>query len=376
MSLLDQYMQSPRLRQVDRIAVRASPEQAWQAVRHVDAYKIGFVRGLFALRQVPDALLAKLRGREPVRLTPTATIDEIAGPSNDFRLLCEVPGRGFAVGGVGNFWSPRIRFVHPTPEGFAAFAEPGNGKVVWGLEVASREGGGAWVSFEVRVSATDEESWRIFERYWLFIGQFSHAIRRAVMHMLKDELGRAPPVEERILAGDALLGEPRYVRTNSVLIEAPPGRVWPWLVQMGCGRGGWYALDLLDNGGKPSARHVHPEWQNLAPGDLLLATPDGSAAFGVLELEFERALVVGSPSLRSGGPKAPGHEPPFKMTWAFALEPIGSDATLLYSRVRADFEPSAAFWARYGWELLAHEVMQRAQLGSIKRLAENTPASD
>ena len=56
-------MPQPRLRQVDRIAVRASPEDAWLAIRHVDAYKIGFVRALFALRQLPDVVVAKLRGR-------------------------------------------------------------------------------------------------------------------------------------------------------------------------------------------------------------------------------------------------------------------------------------------------------------------------
>ena len=74
--------------------------------------------------------------------------------------------------------------------------------------------------------------------------------------------------------------------------------------------------------------------------------------------------------MRSGGPPASGKEPPFKMTWAFVLDPIGEDACLLGSRVRADFEPNATFWAKYGWELLAHEVMQRAELGNLKRLAE------
>ena len=52
--------------------------------------------------------------------------------------------------------------------------------------------------------------------------------------------------------------------TMAVTIEAPPDQVWPWLVQMGGDRGGWYSWDHLDNAGRPSAQEVHPEWQDLA----------------------------------------------------------------------------------------------------------------
>lgn len=54
--------------------------------------------------------------------------------------------------------------------------------------------------------------------------------------------------------------------TMAVTIDAPPEQVWPWLVQMGGDRGGWYSWDRLDNGGQPSARSVHPEWQDPAVG--------------------------------------------------------------------------------------------------------------
>ena len=55
----------------------------------------------------------------------------------------------------------------------------------------------------------------------------------------------------------------------AVTIDAPPDQVWPWLVQMGGDRGGWYSWDRLDNGGRPSATEVHPEWQDLAFGDYV-----------------------------------------------------------------------------------------------------------
>ena len=57
--------------------------------------------------------------------------------------------------------------------------------------------------------------------------------------------------------------------TMAVTIDAPPDQVWPWLVQMGGDRGGWYSWDHLDNAGRPSAQRVHPEWQDLAVGDYV-----------------------------------------------------------------------------------------------------------
>jgi proline iminopeptidase len=55
----------------------------------------------------------------------------------------------------------------------------------------------------------------------------------------------------------------------AVTIDVPPDQVWPWLVQMGGDRGGWYSWDHLDNGGRPSATQVHPEWQDLHVGDYV-----------------------------------------------------------------------------------------------------------
>ena len=55
--------------------------------------------------------------------------------------------------------------------------------------------------------------------------------------------------------------------TMAVTIGVPPDQVWPWLVQLGGDRGGWYSWDHLDNAGRPSADRVHPEWQDIALGD-------------------------------------------------------------------------------------------------------------
>jgi hypothetical protein len=57
--------------------------------------------------------------------------------------------------------------------------------------------------------------------------------------------------------------------TMAVTIDAAPDQVWPWLVQLGGDRGGWYSWDHLDNVGRPSAQRVHPEWQDTAVGDYV-----------------------------------------------------------------------------------------------------------
>jgi proline iminopeptidase len=102
--------------------------------------------------------------------------------------------------------------------------------------------------------------------------------------------------------GAELVPGGRRGATMAVTIDAPPARVWPWLVQMGCDRAGWYSWDRLDNGGVPSAERIHPEWQTLAMGDRLASTPSGGAWFVVAALEWERFLGCGP---RSTGAAAP-----------------------------------------------------------------------
>ncbi|MDR1151534.1 MAG: hypothetical protein LBK72_03485, partial [Bifidobacteriaceae bacterium] len=82
----------------------------------------------------------------------------------------------------------------------------------------------------------------------------------------------------RDLPGDDLIPFPRLQATRAIGISASPADVWPWLVQLGQDRGGFYSYDVLENVmglDIHSADAIHPEWQGLAPGDtVLLAPPD------------------------------------------------------------------------------------------------------
>ena len=64
------------------------------------------------------------------------------------------------------------------------------------------------------------------------------------------------------------------VETRGITIDAPPEAVWPWLVQMGYGRGGWYSYDQMDNSA-PSADRIMPELQDLSVGDIMPTWPGG-----------------------------------------------------------------------------------------------------
>ncbi len=164
----------------------------------------------------------------------------------------------------------------------------------------------------------------------------------------------ATPAEVRAaLPGDDLVPRPRARFTRAITLAATPAQAWPWLVQIGCHRAGWYSYDELDNAGLPSADHLLPEFQNLAVGDEIWAAPDGTLAFAVAALEPAHALVLSGP-LDQGlafYPDAPAEVAalagdPVRVSWAFVLQPLPTPAgatalTRLIIRFRADYPPSA-----------------------------------
>jgi hypothetical protein len=185
---------------------------------------------------------------------------------------------------------------------------------------------------------------------------------------------------ERVLPGDELVPEAFYVTTRAVTVAAPAATVFPWLVQMGQNRGGFYTYDVLENLfglDIHSADHIHAEWQELTPGaDYVALDPQHELKLTIVELEPPHAFVI-----RTG---APGEEPQppgsfFKgeiaATWAFVVEPLGPDSSRLLIRWRAAWSPSAA--ARVAAPLLlepVHFVMERGMLRGIKKRAEAAAA--
>jgi len=112
--------------------------------------------------------------------------------------------------------------------------------------------------------------------------------------------------------GDELIPDPAHSSTMAATLPAPPERIWPWLVQMGYDRAGWYSWDKLDHSGKPSADRIVPQWQNLHQGQRLNSMAHGRDQMTVAVLEPGRTLVLRSiyqvPSFRTIEPR-PGPPP-------------------------------------------------------------------
>lgn len=130
------------------------------------------------------------------------------------------------------------------------------------------------------------------------------------------------------LPGDEQVPNPRFESTRAISIDAPPERVWPWIVQMGIYRAGFYTHDRVERlmfharyvDGKHSATRIHPELQDLKVGDLV---PYGGGVYArVSELEPNRHLVAGE---------------------TFVLRPLPGDRTRFLIRYRGTGYLSEAF---------------------------------
>ncbi len=198
---------------------------------------------------------------------------------------------------------------------------------------------------------------------------------------------RATPEERRrpmpcdLLVPDALLSF-----THAIDLAAPPERVWPWLVQMGADRAGWYSWDRLDNGGRRSADRLVPELQQVAPGDVFPAMPGEKEVFAVARAEPPRDLVLHWPT-------PDGRD---RVSWEFRLEPRPPGTRLV---VRSRLGPLALealresardparatrldavmlrlplpLWRALG--RLVHRIMQARQLRGLKRRVERRRAA-
>ncbi|HJW15982.1 MAG TPA: hypothetical protein VJ499_02630 [Flavisolibacter sp.] len=142
--------------------------------------------------------------------------------------------------------------------------------------------------------------------------------------------------DHRILPGDEFIPSPGKTVTHSITIHALPEMVWPWIIQMGAGRAGWYSYDHIDNGGMPSAKKIIQELQHVETGDIIPAVPKSKDAFIVREIQLNKLLVLVVPVQSA----AENHDPvtrmkgPLRVSWALILEPIDDGSSRLISRGR------------------------------------------
>jgi hypothetical protein len=186
------------------------------------------------------------------------------------------------------------------------------------------------------------------------------------------------------LPGDEYVPDPKISYTQAITIDAAPARVWPWVVQVGLHRAGWYTLDWIDNlmgaadfyDGKFSASRIIPELQSLKVGDRVAIHP--AIAYDVVQVSRNHALVLaGRSNTVNGESFAPGDPLPLhyiNTSWAFVLEPLGERRTRMICRNRTDYSHDWPNIISFG---LATEggslIMQPNMLKGIRARAEGRP---
>ena len=170
--------------------------------------------------------------------------------------------------------------------------------------------------------------------------------------------GATPEEVARSLPGDDLVPKPMFNATRAITINAVPDQVWPWLVQAGVTRGGWYSYDALDILGRPSAEKIMPEFQHLAPGDVVPMSPDGKQGIEVHSIEAPGSMVWSAPGETS-------------WTWQLDARPEGQTRLVTRIRSRARLNPRSITF--YCIVELADIWMIRKMLLNIRERAERPP---
>jgi len=173
--------------------------------------------------------------------------------------------------------------------------------------------------------------------------------------------GATPEDVDRTMPGDDLMTSPDLLSTRAISIDAPPSCIWPWLMQMGSGKGGVYTYDWIEN---LFGLHMHsvdevlPQFQNRKVGDVEQLGHTGPR-LRVEILHVERAMVL--------------HSEDGNWVWAFCLYPVTPGRTQLVSRNRIATPTAGRFQRAFG--VLVMEpgslIMERKMLLGIKRRAEH-----
>jgi hypothetical protein len=180
------------------------------------------------------------------------------------------------------------------------------------------------------------------------------------------------------MPGDEMVPDANFETTRAITIQARPEAVWPWLVQLGQGRAGFYSYDLLENLmglDIHSAARILPELQALQAGDVIPLEP-GGGGYTVAELEPNHYLVLFTEGAGESDMDQVFRQAKAATTWTFLLEPLDDgECTRLVVRWRARWDLlSSPISLLIGVVLDPIEfVMEQKMMKGIKQRAEATP---
>lgn len=133
------------------------------------------------------------------------------------------------------------------------------------------------------------------------------------------------------LPGDEFVPSPRTLTTKAVTVQASPEHIYPWLLQMGADKGGWYSHTLIEgflNCPMVNADRLHPEWQTVSVGDPVRMCPgdSGPPPYIVSAFEEDRFMIWGHRAADGA----------WNDVYQFVLQPTGAGATRLILRSRSN----------------------------------------
>jgi hypothetical protein len=162
---------------------------------------------------------------------------------------------------------------------------------------------------------------------------------------------------KRTMPGDDIVSQPSFNATRAVTIQAEPGQIYPWIVQIGMNRAGWYSYDILDNLGRKSAQTLLPQHQHIQPGDLIPMSPDGKQGIYVKDFKQDRWILWWDQKNAD-------------TSWVWEIYPQGETDTRLVTRVRTKYHwLSAGLIFNLLIEFCDIIMMRKCMLG-IKQRAE------
>lgn len=168
------------------------------------------------------------------------------------------------------------------------------------------------------------------------------------------------------MPGDDVVPRAQFNATRAISIGAPPERVWPWIVQLGYGRGGFYTYDLLDNAGVPSADRIVDLYQDLKVGDLVPMfheTRGLAIAYKVDSFDRNEWMLWVHRPHENESPDS---------TWSWRLTALPSGGTRLVTRMKQDYRWETPGLAAFNLVLMEFGdfAMERRMLKGIKARAE------
>jgi hypothetical protein len=169
-----------------------------------------------------------------------------------------------------------------------------------------------------------------------------------------------------VMPGDDIVHRAQFNATRAITIEAPPEQVWPWIAQLGYGRGGFYTYDLVDNAGERSADRIIDEYQHLEVGDLIPMFHEShglAIAYKVDSLQVNEWMVW---------VHRPHENQPSDSTWSWRLTRLPADRTRLVTRMKQDYRWQTPRLAMFNLVLMEFGdfAMERRMLKGIKARAE------